>query len=72
MNLADLYKAEGKQGLESLAKVAECSPAYLYQCATYRKTPAPKFALKLIAHEPRLSLEDLYAHLQEQPEERAA
>ncbi|TVO53832.1 hypothetical protein [Denitromonas halophila] len=61
MNLSDLYKSEGIAALGRLADATQSSRKYLYQCATTSRRPSPDLAVKLIAADPRLTLDDLYA-----------
>lgn len=62
MNLRELYDEGGFAALKRLAEAANTDPQYLRQCAKgWRgKRPSPDLALRLIAAEPRLTLEDLY------------
>ena len=60
MNLADVYRLEGRRGLNALAKKAGCNGKYLYQCATALRSPSPRLAKRLISVDPRLSLDAIY------------
>ena len=62
MNPYDLYEEGGFPALKRLAEAAGTDPQYLRQCATpWRgKRPSPELAMRLIAAEPRLTLDDLY------------
>lgn len=61
MNLRDVYKAEGRQGLIRLADKAGTDPKYLYHCATGRREPSPNMARRLVAADSRLTLEAIYS-----------
>jgi hypothetical protein len=63
MNLLDIHRAEGLNGLRRLAHEAGTDATYLWQLATaWRgKKPSPDLAKRLIAADPRLTLDDLYA-----------
>lgn len=65
MNLHDIYQEGGFAALRRLAEAAGTDPQYLRQCATgWRgKQPSPKLARRLIAAEPRLTLDALYSTL---------
>lgn len=60
MNLADLYKVDGRLGLRKLAFACGVSEKYLYQCATGRRVLSPELAKGLAEADPRLTLDDLY------------
>lgn len=62
MNLSDIYMEGGYEALKKLAESAGTNPQYLRQCATrWRgKKPSPALAIRLIAAEPRLKLDDIY------------
>lgn len=62
MNLSDLYRLEGLDGLSRVARRVSASPKYLYQCATGRRMPSPALGWLLVQAEPRLRFEDLYRH----------
>ena len=61
MDLSDIYRTEGMQGLRKLAQRASVSSKYLYQLATgfQGRRCSPSFALRLAAIDPRLSVAQL-------------
>lgn len=63
MNLSDIYRNEGFAALKRLAAATGADPQYLRQCATnWRgKRPSPALAQRLIAVDPRITLDALYA-----------
>lgn len=61
MNLSDIHRLDGPAGLRRLADATGTIEKYLYQCATGRKTPSPALAKALVAADPRLTLDDIYA-----------
>lgn len=60
MNLADIYRTDGNSGLRALAEAVGANPKYLYQCAVGLRYPSPAMAWRLVEHDARLSIEDLY------------
>jgi len=61
MNLQDLYAIEGAAFLNALHKATGINRQYLYQCATGRRQPSPRYALLLVRADGRLSLDAIYA-----------
>ena len=61
MNLQDLYAIEGATFLNALHKATGINRKYLYQCATGRRQPSPRYALLLVRADGRLSLDAIYA-----------
>lgn len=61
MDLSDIYRIEGIQGLRAVAERASVSPKYLYQLATrfQGRRCSPSFALRLAEVDPRLSVTHL-------------
>lgn len=61
MNLSDIYRLEGLQGLRRLAELAGTDPQYLWQCATrWRgKRPSPELAARLCQADTRLDFRAL-------------
>jgi hypothetical protein len=63
LSLRDIYQEGGFSALKRLAEASGADAQYLRQCATgWRgRQPSPRLAKRLIAADPRLSLEALYA-----------
>jgi len=59
MNLLDIYKIEGFEGLCLLAEAVGASPKYLYQCAIGRRQPSAAMVVRLCKADHRLTREDL-------------
>lgn len=73
MNLHDIYQEGGFAALRRLAEATGSDPQYLWQCATrWRgKQPSLRLARALIAADPRLTLDAIYAASAHPPKQAA-
>ena len=56
-----IYETEGAAWLNQLAEAAGINRKYLYQCVTGRRQPSPEYARRMIAADPRLSMDGIYS-----------
>lgn len=61
MSPSTLYEQEGARWLTRLHEATGINRKYLYQCATGRRQPSPDYAKKMVAADPRLTLDGIYA-----------
>lgn len=59
MNLPTLFKILTPPEREALALACDASSEYLRMCANGWRKPGPELCKRLVAQEPRLTLEDL-------------
>ena len=71
MNLLDIYRSEGRPGLDRLAGIVGRNPGYMYLLALGHHKPAPKLVLKLVDADPRLTEHELRPDVYRKPGDAA-